>query len=99
MAKVYFGIGRDAGVAPRDIVGAIAGEAGIPGKDIGAIDLTDRFALVEVPENLAEYVIEAMQGVRIRGRKVNVRSDRPPLDNSKPEGSRPAARQNANNRR
>ena len=77
MAKVYFGIGRDSGVVPRDLVGAIANEAGIPGKDLGAIDLTDRFALVEVPSDLAEYVVEAMQGARIRGRKVNVRADRP----------------------
>jgi ATP-dependent RNA helicase DeaD len=79
MAKVFFGIGRDAGVAARDLVGAIANEAGIPGKDIGAIDLTDRFALVEVPSGVADYVVEAMQGTRIRGRKVNVRPDRPPM--------------------
>jgi ATP-dependent RNA helicase DeaD len=78
MAKVFFGIGRDSGVVPRDLVGAIANEAGIPGKDLGAIDLTDRFALVEVPHDLAGYVVEAMQGVRIRGRRVNVRPDRPP---------------------
>jgi ATP-dependent RNA helicase DeaD len=79
MAKIYFGIGRDAGVSPRDMVGAIANETGIPGQDIGVVDLTDRFALVEVPSGAAEHVIEAMQGVRIRGRKVMVRADRPPL--------------------
>lgn len=78
MAKVFFGIGRDAGVMPRDLIGAITNEAGIPGKDLGAVDLTDRFALVEVPSEVAGYVVEAMQGARIRGRKVNVRADRPP---------------------
>ncbi len=78
MAKVFFGIGRDANVTPRDLVGAIANEAGVPGKDLGAIDLTDRFALVEVPIDVADYVVEAMQGARIKGRKVNVRPDRPP---------------------
>ena len=77
MAKVFFGIGREARVTPRDLVGAIANEAGIPGKDLGAIDLTDRFALVEVPSDLAGYVVEAMQGMRIRGRLVHVRQDRP----------------------
>ncbi len=80
MVKIYFGIGRDAGVSPRDFVGAIANEAGIAGNEIGAIDLTDRFALVEVPTRIADFVIEAMQGVKIRGRNVNVRADRPPLD-------------------
>ena len=79
MAKVYFGIGRDAGVAPRDFMMAIEHEAGVPQKDIGMIDLTDRFALVEVPGELADYVVETMQGLRIRGRRVNVRADRPPV--------------------
>lgn len=78
MAKVFFGIGRDAGVTPRDLVGAIANEVGIPGKDLGQIDVTDRFTLVEVPADVAEYVVEVMQGSRIRGRKVHVRPDRPP---------------------
>ncbi|CAN5291129.1 DEAD/DEAH box helicase [soil metagenome] len=79
MSKVFFGIGRDSGVAVRDLVGAIANEAGIPGKDLGVVDLTDRFALVEVPSDVAEYVVEVMQNARIRGRLVNVRADRPPL--------------------
>jgi ATP-dependent RNA helicase DeaD len=83
MAKVYFGIGRDSGVTARDLVGAIANETGIPGRDIGAVDLTDRFALVEVPSEVAGYVVEVMQGTRIRGRRVNVRPDRPPLPTGK----------------
>jgi ATP-dependent RNA helicase DeaD len=87
MAKVFFGIGRDAGVAPRDFMMAIEHEAGVPQKDIGMIDLTDRFALVEVPGELADYVVETMQGLRIRGRRVNVRADRPPI------GSKPAAKE------
>lgn len=78
-AKVYFGVGRDAGVTPRDLVMEISAKAGIPAKEIGTIDLTDRFALVEVPGHLAEYVVEEMQGMKINGRKVNVRADRPPL--------------------
>jgi ATP-dependent RNA helicase DeaD len=77
MAKVYFGIGRDANVTQRDLVGALVNEAGLNSADIGTIDLTDRFALIEVPKELADYVIESMQGVRIRGRRVNVRADRP----------------------
>jgi ATP-dependent RNA helicase DeaD len=89
MAKVYFGIGRDAGVTARDLVGAIANETGIPGHDIGAVDLTDRFALVEVPSEVAGYVVETMHGARIRGRKVNVRPDRPPLEAPKSESRVP----------
>ncbi len=90
MAKVFFGIGRDAGVAARDFVLAIEHEAGIPGKDIGAIDLTDRFALVEVPGELADYVVESLQGMRIRGRRVNVRADRPPIGTNAASKDAPA---------
>ncbi len=76
MARLFFGVGRDSGVAPRDLVGAIANEAGINGRDIGAIDIAERFSLVDVPEEAAEYVIEALRGARIKGMRVTVRRDR-----------------------
>ena len=41
--------GSRAGVRPADIVGAIANEAGVPGKAIGAIDIYDDFTFVELP--------------------------------------------------
>ncbi|MFO0799163.1 MAG: DEAD/DEAH box helicase [Gemmataceae bacterium] len=75
MARLFFSLGREAGIMPRDLVGAIANTAGVPGQDIGAIEVTDRFSLVEVPEDAAEYVIECMQGVRLRGRPVMCRRD------------------------
>jgi ATP-dependent RNA helicase DeaD len=86
MAKLFFGIGRESGVQVRDLLLALENEAGIPGKDIGAIELTNRCAFVEVPAALAEYVVEALQGARIRRRKFDVRIDRPQLQSSKPAG-------------
>ena len=76
MTRLFIGAGRYAGVGPRDLVGAIAHEAGLTGRDIGAIDVTDRFSLVEVPEEAAEHVIESLRAARIKGRKVTVRRDR-----------------------
>jgi ATP-dependent RNA helicase DeaD len=76
MARIFVGAGRDAGIAPRDLVGAIANEAGLAGRDIGAIEIAERFALVEVPEEVADYVIDSLQGARLKGRRVNVRRDR-----------------------
>ena len=76
MARLFITAGRDAGIGPRDLVGAIAHAAGVPGQDIGGIEIADRFSLVEVPAEAAEYVIECLQGMRIRGRRVNVRRDR-----------------------
>jgi ATP-dependent RNA helicase DeaD len=74
--RLFFSVGREDGVTPRDLVGAIANEAGLPGHDIGTIDMADRFALVEVPDDAADYVVDTMNGTRIRGTRVTVRRDR-----------------------
>jgi ATP-dependent RNA helicase DeaD len=75
-ARLFIGIGRLDGLRPGDLVGAIANEAGVSGGSIGAIEIMDRFALVEVPAATAEDVIRALRGTTIRGRRVNVRRDR-----------------------
>jgi ATP-dependent RNA helicase DeaD len=76
LTRLFIGVGRQAGVGPGDLVGAITGEAGISSRDIGAIDIADRFALVEVPESLADTVIDALRATTIRGRKPTVRRER-----------------------
>ncbi|MBA4189034.1 MAG: heavy metal transporter [Planctomycetaceae bacterium] len=76
MARIYISVGREAGIGPRDLVGAIANESGLPGSDIRGIEITDRFSLVDVPEDAADHVIESLNGARLRGRRVNVRRDR-----------------------
>ena len=68
-ARLFIGIGRRTGVRPQDLVGAIAGESGLSSRDIGAIQITDRFSLVEVPEAAADMVIAALQRTTIRGRR------------------------------
>ncbi|MEO5693067.1 MAG: DEAD/DEAH box helicase [Usitatibacter sp.] len=78
MTKIFIGAGRQASIRPQDLVGAIANEAGVAGNLIGAIQITDRFSIVEVPEQLAAQVIKALGKTTIRGKKVQVR-----LDNAK----------------
>jgi ATP-dependent RNA helicase DeaD len=73
MAKVYIGAGKEAGIRPGDLVGAIANEAGLNSNVIGAVEVMDRFSLVEVPEVLAREVIEALSRTRVKGQKVAVR--------------------------
>jgi ATP-dependent RNA helicase DeaD len=48
----------------------------VPGSSIGAIEITDRFSIVEVPEAAVEQVIKALRETKIRGKKVSVRRDR-----------------------
>ncbi|GIG03940.1 DEAD-box ATP-dependent RNA helicase CshA [Catellatospora coxensis] len=74
--KLFIGLGRRNGVRPQDLVGAIAGEAGLPGRDIGAIEIADRFSLVEVPADAADDVIQALRNATIKGKRVSARRDR-----------------------
>jgi ATP-dependent RNA helicase DeaD len=78
VVRLFLGIGRHAGVRPQDLVGAIAGEAGLSGRDIGAIEIADRFSLVEVPATVAESVIAALRRTTIKGRRPTVRRERDP---------------------
>ncbi|CAM2992061.1 DEAD/DEAH box helicase [Saccharomonospora xinjiangensis] len=76
MTRLFVSLGRRAGVRPQDLVGAIAGESQLRGKDVGAIEITDKFSLVDVPESAADDVITALRDSSIKGRKVVVRRER-----------------------
>jgi ATP-dependent RNA helicase DeaD len=73
MATLYVGAGREAGIRPGDLVGAIANEAKINSNVIGAIRIEERFSLVDVPERLVHNILEVMGRARVKGRKVGVR--------------------------
>ncbi|HVF14145.1 MAG TPA: DEAD/DEAH box helicase, partial [Acidimicrobiales bacterium] len=76
MTRLFVGAGRTSGIRPQDLVGAIAGESGLSGRDIGAIEIADRFSLVEVPEASADEVIAAMRAGSIKGKRTTVRRER-----------------------
>jgi ATP-dependent RNA helicase DeaD len=76
MTRLFVGTGREGGVRPQDLVGAITGETSLSGRDIGAIEIGQRFSLVEVPEGAADEVIESLRGSKIRGKKATVRRER-----------------------
>ena len=76
MTRLFVGAGRGAGIRPQDLVGAITGESHLHGREIGAIDIADRFSLVEVPQAAANDVIEALRGTMIKGRRTIVRRER-----------------------
>jgi ATP-dependent RNA helicase DeaD len=76
VTRLYIGAGRKAKVRPGDLVGAIANEVGIDSGAIGAVRITDRYSLVEVPEEIADDIIAALQATKIKGKRVEVRRDR-----------------------
>ena len=77
MERIFIGLGRQGGLRPGDLVGAIANEAGIPGRSIGSIDILDHTAFVEVPKAEAQNVVQALRRTKLRGRKVKVQIARP----------------------
>nr|WP_240809372.1 DEAD/DEAH box helicase [Microbispora catharanthi] len=76
MSRVFVGAGRSAGVRPQDIVGAITGETRVSGREIGAIEIADRFTLVEIPDGAVDEVVSALRRTTIKGKKPIVRRDR-----------------------
>jgi hypothetical protein len=73
MRRLFVTAGAADGLRPQDLVGAIANEAGIPGRAIGSIDIYDRFSFVEVPAGNAQRVVEVLSQTTLRGRRVGVR--------------------------
>ncbi len=73
--RLFFGVGRRSGVRPADLVGAIANESRLSGRDIGAIEIADRFSLVEVPTSAADEVIDALRNSTIKGKRATVRRE------------------------
>lgn len=72
MIRLFINIGRNQRVQAKDIVGAIAGEVGIPGKVVGTIDIYDKYTFVEIPKKDAKTVIEKMKDIKIKGNKINI---------------------------
>ena len=72
MVRLFINIGKSQRIRPGDILGAVAGEAKIPGKLVGAIDMYDNYTFVEVPQEYGKDVLKAMKNVKIKGKSVNV---------------------------
>jgi ATP-dependent RNA helicase DeaD len=73
--RLYIGAGREAGIKPSDLVGAITNETGVESRALGAIQVGDRYSLVEVPEEIADVLVNALRHTRLKGKKVVIRRD------------------------
>src|SRR5690606_31272600 len=78
VVRLFVSAGRKSGIRPGDLVGAIVNEAGVKARDLGTIEIADRFSLVEVPAEAADAIVAAMRQTTVRGEKVKVRRDRTP---------------------
>ena len=72
MVRLFINVGKNQRVQAKDVVGAIAGEAGIPGKLVGTIDIYDKYTFVEVPKENAKKVLDKMKNIKIKCNKINI---------------------------
>ena len=72
MVRLFINIGKKQHVKPGDILGAITGESGMPGKLVGAIDMYDKYTFVEVPREYGKEVLKAMSNSKIKGKSINI---------------------------
>lgn len=70
---LFVALGKRAGVRPADLVGAIANESGVPGRDIGPIKIGENHSVVGVPESSVDTIVSSMRTTSIRGKKTKVR--------------------------
>ncbi len=70
---VYVNAGKKVGVRPADLVGAIANESGLTGRDIGPIRISEHHSVVGVPEASVDDVVRAMNSATVRGKPAKVR--------------------------
>ena len=72
MVRLFINAGKKNKIRAKDIVGAFAGEAGIPGKSIGHVDIYDDYTFVDVPGEYVKDIMTAMKNSKIKGKKVNI---------------------------
>jgi len=72
LKRLFINIGKNAGIMPKDVLGAIAGEAGIPGSAVGEISIYDRYCFVNVDKKYSDKVVKIMNNSQIKGNKIFV---------------------------
>lgn len=82
MTRVFVNIGSSLGISQRHILASFIQETGIHKRDVGAIDIYDKFTYVEVPKNQAQDIARKMNGKLIKGFQVNAEIARPRKYNS-----------------
>jgi ATP-dependent RNA helicase DeaD len=81
-------VGRNDGVSPREIVGAIANEAGLEGRHIGRIDIRDDHCVVDLPDGMPKEIYRHLQGVFVCGKALRLHLLGEEAPEARPQGRR-----------
>ncbi|MDX1357477.1 MAG: DEAD/DEAH box helicase [Clostridia bacterium] len=99
MARFRINAGKDQGIRPGDIVGAIAGESGIHGSMVGAIKIKDKCTYVDIPFECALDVINVMHDNKIKGKKIKMEPAKPDKQDKKPNKKTSGKKPNKKNKK
>jgi hypothetical protein len=91
-ARLVIALGTEHGLTAKNVVGSIANEANIPGRDIGPIEIGETSTIVVVPEHVADLVIEKCADSRLRGKSFRIRREGQPLGREREAEQRPEAK-------
>lgn len=72
MVRLFINAGKKSKIRAKDIVGAIANEAGIPGKTLGEISIFDEYTFVDVPNEFVRDILHGMKHAKIKGKRVHI---------------------------
>lgn len=72
MERFRIEVGRDHGVQPGNIVGAIANEAGLNSRDIGRITINEDHSFVDLPEGMPKPLFRQLKDVVVSGRHLRI---------------------------
>jgi ATP-dependent RNA helicase DeaD len=79
MTRMFVSLGKTHGVLPKDIVGMMYREAGLPDGSLGRITLFPKHSLVDVPEQFADQAIRNTRNSKLRGKAFRMDVDRGPV--------------------
>jgi len=86
--RISMAVGKRDGIRPADVVGSIANEANVAGRDIGPIEIRDDITYVVIPTRYVDQVLQKVGRKRFRGKALNVKVAGG--DASAPQTKRPA---------
>lgn len=70
MVRLFINVGKKQKLKPGDILGAVAGESGMPGKAVGSIEIYDKYTFIDVPDKYCRQVLKSMKNKKIKGNRI-----------------------------
>ncbi len=89
MQRYVLSVGREHGVKPGNIVGAIANEANIDSKYIGQIEIRDESTLIDLPAGMPKNVLDILRKASVCGQKLNLKQSDEQISKAKPRRRKP----------